>query len=243
MAIKRNYVLGVMMIGAIGQTTIPEIPAPSTVVEMHSSQLVNFESSSPGVQKVLLSALSLTGMNLKYKYGSADPSSGGLDCSGTIYYILRKLGIQEVPRQASDIYMWVRKNDHFKAVWSTDPKTPELSDLRPGDLLFWVGTYDVNRDPPITHVMIYAGIEKTTGKRVMIGSSEGRLYDGKSRYGTSVFDFSLPGYPLPKWAAITKSRFIGYGKIPGIDSLNPPPVPLTPDNDPEMVPEKKISLE
>ncbi|MGZ5002931.1 MAG: C40 family peptidase, partial [Chthoniobacterales bacterium] len=85
----------------------------------------------------------------------------------------------------------------------------------PGDLMFWTGTYDINRDPPITHAMIYLGREKSTGRRIMVGASDGRTYHDESRYGVSVFDFrvSRPGH------AATNGRtpdFVGYGKIPGL---------------------------
>ena len=33
-------------------------------------------------------ALELTTRNLDYKYGSADPATGGMDCSGFVYYVL-----------------------------------------------------------------------------------------------------------------------------------------------------------
>jgi len=92
-------------------------------------------------------------------------------------------------------------------VVSSNPETFELSRLRPGDLLFWSGTYHVTRDPPVSHVMIYLGINRHTGRRVMMGASEGRRFDNISRYGVSVFDFEMP-------RAGSDSRFIGYATIP-----------------------------
>jgi cell wall-associated NlpC family hydrolase len=39
----------------------------------------------------------------------------------------------------------------------------ELDDLKPGDLLFWRGTYNIDRDPPYhAHRLIYLGQEKRT---------------------------------------------------------------------------------
>ena len=66
--------------------------------------------------------------------------------------------------------------------------TFELDELKPGDLLFWSGAYGSDRDPDITHTMIYLGREKTTNHRVMVGASDGRTYKGQSRFGVSVFD-------------------------------------------------------
>jgi cell wall-associated NlpC family hydrolase len=120
-----------------------------------------------------------------------------------------------VPRDSSQQYVWVRKAGGFKAVLSRKEDSFELDDLKPGDLLFWRGTYNIDRDPPITHTMIYLGREKRTNKRVMIGSSDGRTYDGKQRWGVSVFDFKLPPPPKSGDAKISPV-FVGYGRIPGL---------------------------
>jgi len=88
------------------------------------------------------------------------------------------------------------KREIFYAVLSRKEDSFEFDDLKPGDLLFWRGTYNIDRDPPITHTMIYLGREKRTNKRVMLGSSDGRTYDGNNG-GVSVFsNFKMP--PPPK---------------------------------------------
>lgn len=182
-----------------------------------SDQLVEFSKQPESVQKLIESALALTQENLTYTYGSADPANGGMDCSGFIYYVLRQNGFKDVPRDASGQYVWVRKAKTFQAVLSTHKDSFELDDLRPGDLLFWTGTYDVQRDPPITHTMIYLGIEKSTHKPVMVGSTDGRSYQGKSRWGVSVFDFKA-NTPVVTSDPQKKSRaqFVGYGTVPGL---------------------------
>ncbi|MEP7072307.1 MAG: peptidoglycan endopeptidase, partial [Verrucomicrobiota bacterium] len=86
---------------------------------------------------------------------------------------------------------------------------------RPGDLLFWTGTYSIERDPPITHAMIYLGREKKSGKRVMVGASDGRTYDGQQRFGVSVFDFKIPK-PETGDSGKLRPNFIGYGHIPDL---------------------------
>jgi hypothetical protein len=197
--------------------TGPAAPkADSKPSSLEPSQLKDFDANPPEVQALLKDALALTKQSLKYTYGSADPKNGGMDCSGTIFYLLNQAGVKNVPRQANQFYSWVRKEGDFKAVVSTSNDTFELDDLKPGDLLFWTGTYDVERDPPVTHVMIYLGRQVSDGKRVMVGASEGRRYNGVGRYGVSVYDFQLPGFPLPKGTKGDMSRFIGYGRIPGL---------------------------
>ena len=138
-----------------------------------------------------------------------------MDCSGFIYYLLNQNGFKDVLRDSSQQYVWVRKAGNFNAVLSRHEDSFELDALKPGDLLFWSGTYNIDRDPPITHTMIYLGREKRTKKRVMIGSSDGRTYDGKQRFGVSVFDFKMPPPPNSGDAKISPV-FVGYGRIPGL---------------------------
>ena len=179
-------------------------------------QIAAYDSDPPKVRQILDAGLALTKQNLGYTYGSADPANGGMDCSGFVYYVLKQNGFPDVPRDSSQQYVWVRKGGNFKAVVSRKEDSFELDDLKPGDLLFWSGTYNIDRDPPITHSMIYLGREKRTNKRVMIGSSDGRTYDGKQRWGVSVFDFKMPPPPKSGDAKISPS-FVGYGRIPGLN--------------------------
>jgi cell wall-associated NlpC family hydrolase len=167
------------------------------------------------VRQIIDAGLALTKQNPGYAYGSADPKNGGMDCSGFVYYVLQQNGFTDVPRDSSQQYVWVRKAGNFNAVLSRNEDSFEFDALKPGDLLFWRGTYNIDRDPPITHTMIYLGREKRTKKRVMVGSSDGRTYDGKQRFGVSVFDFKMP--PPPNSADGKLSPvFVGYGRIPGL---------------------------
>jgi peptidoglycan DL-endopeptidase CwlO len=167
------------------------------------------------VRQVIDAGLALTKQNLGYTYGSADPKNGGMDCSGFIYFVLQQNGYPDAPRDSSQQYVWVRKAGNFNAVLSRKEDSFEFDALKPGDLLFWRGTYNIDRDPPITHTMIYLGREKRTKKRVMVGSSDGRTYDGKQRWGVSVFDFKMPPPPQSGDAKISPV-FVGYGRIPGL---------------------------
>jgi peptidoglycan DL-endopeptidase CwlO len=178
-------------------------------------EVAGYDKYPPKLRQILDAGLELTKQNLGYTYGSADPANGGMDCSGFIYYLLNQNGFKDVPRDSSQQYVWVRKAGDFNAVLSRKEETFELDDLKPGDLLFWRGTYNIDRDPPITHTMIYLGREKRTKKRVMIGSSDGRTYDGKQRFGVSVFDFKMPPPPQSGDAKISPV-FVGYGRIPGL---------------------------
>jgi peptidoglycan DL-endopeptidase CwlO len=184
-------------------------------VSLSPNEIVAYEKYPAKVRQILDAGLALTKQNLGYTYGSADPKNGGMDCSGFIYYVLRQNGFPDVPRDSSQQYVWVRKAGNFNAVLSRKEDSFELDNLKPGDLLFWSGTYKIDRDPPITHTMIYLGREKRTNKRVMIGSSDGRTYDGKQRWGVSVFDFKLPP-PANSGDTKISPVFVGYGRIPGL---------------------------
>jgi cell wall-associated NlpC family hydrolase len=184
-------------------------------VSLSPDQIQGYENYPTKVKQILDAGLALTKQNLGYSYGSADPKNSGMDCSGFIYYVLQQNGFPDVPRDSSGQYVWVRKGENFNAVISRKEDSFELDALKPGDLLFWRGTYNIDRDPPVTHTMIYLGREKRTNKRVMVGSSDGRTYDGKQRWGVSVFDFKMPPPPKSGDAKISPV-FVGYGRIPGL---------------------------
>jgi cell wall-associated NlpC family hydrolase len=184
-------------------------------VSLSSDAIQGYDNYPPKVRQIVDAGLALTKQNLTYTYGSADPANGGMDCSGFVYYVLKENGFSDVPRDSSGQYVWVRKAKNLYAVLSRKEDSFEFDDLKPGDLLFWRGTYNIDRDPPITHTMIYLGREKRTNKRVMVGSSDGRTYDGKQRWGVSVFDFKMPAPPKSGDAKISPV-FVGYGRIPGL---------------------------
>jgi peptidoglycan DL-endopeptidase CwlO len=202
-----------------------ETAAPMATIKPEA--LREFSEQPAEVQGLIRSSLALTEQNLGYKYGSADPAAGGMDCSGFIYYVLGNAGYKDVPRDSAGQYEWVRKSSAFHSVLSRSGESFELNDLRPGDLLFWSGTYKVDREIPITHVMIYLGKEKSTDKPVMVGSTDGRSYNGVRRYGVSVFDFKMPtGQPNKEDPGLT-AKFEGYASIPrlrGSDVASKTPV-------------------
>src|SRR2546423_1858234 len=107
--------------------------APASI---SASQIAGYENYPEPVRKMIDTALELTTRNLDYKYGSADPSSGGMDCSGFVFYVLNQAGVRDVPRDSSQQYVWLRKAGKFRAGNSRHQHTVELEELGPGDLLF-----------------------------------------------------------------------------------------------------------
>ncbi|MFT5906049.1 MAG: hypothetical protein ACI9E1_001654 [Cryomorphaceae bacterium] len=149
--------------------------------------------------------------HLPYKFGGADPKSGGFDCSGAMSYVMKRCGYKP-PRTSAQQYVWIRDNAKIhlvgKKVQSFDD--PVFKNLRVGDLLFWSGTYTPKdgRKVNISHVGIYLGKE-ADGRRIMACASEGRSYRGKKGNGYGLYDFKLP-------RKTSKSTFVGYGSIPGM---------------------------
>ena len=212
---------------AEGTPSASPAPSPAATSTIDVSDLRDFDAQPAPVRGLLSAALDLTRRNLTYTYGSADPANGGMDCSGTIYYLLKAAGFDDVPRSASEQYAWVRRQSRFYAVLSKKEDSFELKEMRPGDLLFWTGTYHIERDPPVTHTMLYLGRRQKDGKPLMFGASDGRPYDGQRRNGVSVFDFRMPAAPSADSVDASTAAapdhspdFAGYGPIPGLAERN-----------------------
>jgi cell wall-associated NlpC family hydrolase len=198
----------------------PPIAAVSSIEE---ADIQGFEHYAPQIQELIRQSLALTRLNLTYTFGSADPKNGGMDCSGAIFYVLSDFGFKGVPRQSNEMAAWVKDRTLLHRVEKADSLThPEFSALQPGNLLFWSGTFNAGpREIPVTHVMLYLGKLKKSGKHVVFGASDGRAYQGKRRTGVSVFDFSLP-------RSASSASFYGYGMIPGVGKIEPKTKPTEP---------------
>lgn len=195
---------------AVPKEDTPKEQRPAAVSTMSIEEIRDFDKYPRQVQSLVQSALALTHLELRYMYGSHEPSKGGMDCSGTIYHVLHFQGLKDVPRQSDEMAMWVEKKSQLHLTpTATDFDSPEFADLKPGDLLFWTNTTATTRKLPVTHVMIYVGKRKEDGKRIIFGSSDGRSFSGMRRSGVSVFDFNLP-------RAEGTARLHGYGPAPGL---------------------------
>lgn len=179
------------------------------------AEIVDTTTNPQEVRKIVDLGLELAAKNLPYKYASADPADGGMDCSGFIDYVLTRCGIKDVPRDAREQYVWVRKAGNFQAVLAQRDDTFELDSLKPGDLLFWASNFGVSREPEITQTMIYIGRDKATNQRLMVGASENGTFEGEKKSGVGIFDFKL-GSSEPKTGDEPTSIFVGYGHIPNI---------------------------
>jgi hypothetical protein len=207
-----------------------ETPPAAAVSTISIDDLSGFESYPKQVQSLVQSALALTRLELSYMYGSNEPNKGGMDCSGTVYHVLQFQGLKGVPRQSDEMCQWVEKKTQLHLTpTATAFDHAEFANLKPGDLLFWTNTMETKRKLPVTHVMIYLGKLKKSGKLVVFGASEGRSFEGLRRSGVSVFDFHLP-------KAESTSKFHGYGTAPGLLPAAPTVVVVAPAPPPPPVP-------
>lgn len=114
-------------------------------------------------------------LGVPYLFGSANPEKG-FDCSGFVSYVYNNSNLGfKLPRSSQSIF--------------NNIKTFELEqDARPGDLIFFTGTY--NSKNPVTHVGIYIG--------------DGRMLHAGSKAGISYQNLNIDYY---------KKHFYGFGRV------------------------------
>jgi cell wall-associated NlpC family hydrolase len=179
-------------------------------------KLKEFETLPADRKKLIEGAIAVARDSpwLPYQFGGTEPKDGGFDCSGAMYFVMRKAGL-EPPRSSAEQYLWVKDSGRLNEI-SNEVKSldhPALKDLQPGDLLFWGGTYAPvdGRKVNITHIALFLGHEKD-GRAVMINATDGRSYRGTKANGYGVYDFQLPREGA-------RAVFMGYGTPPGIAEM------------------------
>jgi hypothetical protein len=201
-------------------TGFSETPEPQSEPPklLATSELRDFEALTKSRQILITAAMQaakeVSGM--AYLYGGNGVKDGGFDCSGAMYHILRKIGLNP-PRTSYAQFLWVQKDSemHMVSTEAKDLEDASLAMLKSGDLVFWSGTYQPtdNRLTNITHVGIFIGYEKKDGHPVMINSSDGRSYRGKKQSGLGVNDFRIPKIG-------GKSHMVGYGTPPKLEPVS-----------------------
>lgn len=179
-----------------------------------TADLADFDALPEDRRKLIEGAITVARESpwLPYKFGGSSPAEGGFDCSGAMYFVMNKAGLKP-PRTSADQYLWVKEGGRLHEIAGTVRSLDDmvLAALKPGDLLFWSGTYEPadGRKANITHVAIYLGREKKDKRPVMINATDGRSYRGKQANGYGVYDFYLPKEG-------GRSKFEGFGTPPGI---------------------------
>lgn len=184
---------------------------------IETTALEEFEKLPADRKKLIEGAIAVAKDSpwLPYQFGGSSPKDGGFDCSGAMYFVMRKAGL-EPPRTSADQFQWLKKEKRLHEVPDNvrSPDHASLKQLQPGDLLFWGGTYAPTdgRAVNITHVALFLGHEKKGKRAVMINATDGRSYRGTKANGYGVYDFYLPREG-------SKAKFMGYGTPPGIQKL------------------------
>lgn len=142
-----------------------------------------------------------------------------MDCSNTSRYLYRHVFGLVLPRTASDQYYELWKQGLITEAPLTGTGAVDtaalLEKMRSGDLLFWEWTYDIERTPPITHVMIYLG-RTDNGTPKMVGSGCSGWGERTRRGGVDVYPFdpnaSMGGVKNFLGHYVKKARFVGFGR-------------------------------
>jgi LysM repeat protein len=146
--------------------------------------------------------------------------SWAMDCSNTARYLYKVTTGIELPRTASDQYYYL----HLQGKAWDVPQTADgwadanflRHNLKPGDLLFWENTYRPERQPPITHVMIFLGANNR-GQWIMAGSqtSSGGEHN-RSNGGPDIYVFRpfQPCGGYTTWLGLVhhQGRFCAFGR-------------------------------
>ncbi len=207
-----SYLFVATILAARAQPPVKEKTAYGRPAVIGTEQLREFDTL-PDDRKILIAgaiAVAKDSPWLPYLFGGADPKAGGFDCSGAMYFVMRKAGL-EPPRSSAEQFLWLKEADRLIEIPATAVDHPALKKLLPGDLLFWGGTYAPSdgRKVNITHVALFLGHEKSDGNAVMINATDGRSYRGVKSNGYGVYDFKLPREG-------GRAVFMGFGTPPGI---------------------------
>lgn len=139
---------------------------------------------------------------LPYVFGGDHPSEGGLDCSGAMKFLLSDIGFRDMPRTSYDQYAWLRKARTLRLAKAIPDHMGGRKGIKPGDLIFWGGTYDSGHK--VSHVMLYLG-QGRDGTHYMFGA-RGKNKTGLHGSGVDVFKLES-GY---------QKGLVGYGSLPGV---------------------------
>ncbi len=203
---------------------------PPTPQPAHRSlaQILGFDApSAPSAddwaKRFLESARALGNQGIGYNEDWRPPGesrSWTMDCSNTARYLYKVTAGIELPRTASDQYYYLHQQGKAWDVPRIAYGLPDTNflrrNLKPGDLLFWENTYRPDRQPPITHVMIFLGVNER-GQWIMAGSqSSGGGEHNRRNGGPDIYPFrpSQPCGGYTTWLGLVhhRGRFCAFGR-------------------------------
>jgi cell wall-associated NlpC family hydrolase len=145
-------------------------------------------------------------------------TSWTMDCSNTSRWLYKVTTGINLPRTASDQYYYLHLQGKAWDVPTVAQGLPDTNflreNLKPGDLLFWENTYKPERQPPITHVMVFLGTN-AQGQWLMAGSQSSRGGEHNRRNGgpdVYIFRPSQPCGGYTSWFVHHRGRFCAFGR-------------------------------
>lgn len=169
--------------------------------------VVNGEASAQNadlMNSIRHRAEQISQLGLPYVFGGSNPADGGMDCSGCLMHLLSDLGFHNIPRTSYHQYEWLLANNRIKHTNQIPYRAGAPNGLKPGDLIFWGGTYDSGHK--VSHVMLYLG-QGRDGTHYMFGA-RGTGQDERGMNGAGVDIHVLD--------AGFQKNLIGYGTLPGL---------------------------
>lgn len=163
----------------VGTTTADSVRTTATTTASTTTSVQPTDSLSEYVDEIILFAKRFIGT--PYHYGGGTPA--GFDCSGFINYVMGNFGIK-LSRSAPGIAEF--------------GKTVKLSELQPGDLMFFKGS-NINASG-VGHVGMV--VEVVNGQIKFIHSSTSR--------GVIIDSFNGSRYYVPRYI---KAKRLDYGGI------------------------------
>jgi cell wall-associated NlpC family hydrolase len=197
-------------------------PAPYSPHSPHQKSTAATASNDWG-NRFLQTARSLGDQGIEYDEDWRPPGESHywtMDCSNTTRYIYKVTAGIQLPRTASDQYYYLHLQGKAWDVPQTAYGLPDTAylrqNLKPGDLLFWENTYRPERQPPITHVMVFLGTNDR-GEWIMAGSQGSRGGEHNRRNGGPdiyVFRPSQPCGGYTTWMGLVhhQGRFCAFGR-------------------------------
>jgi len=203
-------------------------PISSSKPSGHNSFFASiFSSPAPTpstdvANRFMQEARDISNLGLEYDESWRPPGEShawAMDCSNTSRYIYKVTTGLDLPRTASDQYYYLHLQNK---AWDVPLDSNGFADssylrekLKVGDLLFWENTYRPERQPPITHVMIFLGTNEK-GQWIMVGSQSSRGLHNHRGGGPDiyVFDPQKPSGGYTTWLGLVrhKGRFCAFGR-------------------------------
>lgn len=148
-----------------------------------ASQALAVNDSAPKVNKQVEEIIQFAKKFLGTPYHYAGSTPSGFDCSGFIYYVMGNFGMR-LSRSSPGIAEF--------------GKTVKLSELQPGDLMFFKGRN--TRSSGVGHVAMVVEVKEGVIKFIHSSTSRGVIID----------TFNNSGYYVPRYL---KSKRLDYGGI------------------------------